>query len=139
VVCEPVRRRFSLLGDGDTGSPLSLFRARDIAEDGAGGDAGLADGTVPKPGDSKPSEDCGFGRDLVGLANGLKSGCGIRGSGLSGSFPFFFCGENGLKDDSGAVGATTREVRATRADLSLLTLDDRVGVEGDCRDVDCWV
>lgn len=31
MVCEDMRRLFSLLGEGDTGSPRSRFRARDTA------------------------------------------------------------------------------------------------------------
>lgn len=50
VDCEPTRRRFSLLGEGETGSPRRRFRARERALDAAvGGRGGVCDEVEGSP------------------------------------------------------------------------------------------
>lgn len=111
VVWEPVLRRFSLLGEGETGSPRSRFLARVTAVEGAGS-AGALGGDKRELIDGLLDE--ALGRDLDGLAKGLNTGCGMRALGFSRSFPLAFWGEKGLNEVTGAAAVATRELRATK-------------------------
>lgn len=51
-VWEITRRRFSLLGDGETGSPRRRFLARDIAVEGYGGDMEVVGSEAKRGGNS---------------------------------------------------------------------------------------
>ena len=71
-VWEIMRRRFSLLGDGETGSPRRRFRARDIAVEGYGGDMEEVGSEAKRRGNSsRDGLELSCKRDLPGLLNGF--------------------------------------------------------------------
>lgn len=69
TVAEMTRRLLSLLGDGDTGSPLSRFRARDTAL------TGICGGLREKMDESGEDEGCIWFR----CGNGLGERLRVRG------------------------------------------------------------
>jgi hypothetical protein len=106
-VWEITRRRFSLLGDGETGSPRRRFRARDIAAEGYGGDMeGKVDeevgsGAKRRGNSSRDGLELSCERDLPGLLNGFGDNSCFT---VAFAFCFFILlGEKGLNVERGAV------------------------------------
>lgn len=115
VVWEVIRLRLSLMGDGDTGSPLSRLRARDTALVGTsgklrakGGVEADEEGCVSCIGGKGSGERVCLSTRLDGcdLPKGLERDSLIRLVVIvSLPFPFcFFSGENGLNVVNGTEG-----------------------------------
>lgn len=136
MVCDAIRGRFCLVGEGDTGSPRRRFLARETAVvgplrvRGAGdGDEGADCGTITGKGSGDALVYLDLELALDGVANGFERNAWVAVV-VALCFPLLFCGEKGLNVDNGEVVSMRRGLASCSAAWSLNDRDLEGGVEG---------